>query len=48
VDKYTGIMREVGFSDIQVVDKVSAEEVVEHQPGMPRVYSARITATKPA
>lgn len=48
VEIYTGIMREVGFVNIQVVDKVEAEESAERQPGMPRVYSARITANKPA
>jgi ubiquinone/menaquinone biosynthesis C-methylase UbiE len=48
VQDYTGIMRAVGFVDIQVVDKVDTEEVLERQPGMPRVYSARITAYKPA
>jgi SAM-dependent methyltransferase len=47
VNDYTGIMREVGFTDIQVVDKVDAEEVIERQPGMPRIFSARITAYKP-
>jgi arsenite methyltransferase len=47
-DAYTGIMREVGFVDIQVVDKVDTGEIVERQPGMPRIYSARITAYKPA
>jgi arsenite methyltransferase len=45
---YTGIIREVGFVDIQVVDKVDTDEIVERQPGMPRIYSARITAYKPA
>jgi len=49
VQDYTGIMRAVGFVDIQLVDKVDTdEEVVERQPGMPRIYSARITAYKPA
>ncbi|MBE0690504.1 MAG: arsenite methyltransferase [Anaerolineae bacterium] len=47
VDLYTGIMREAGFERITVVDKVEADEIVERQPGMPRVYSARITAYKP-
>ena len=46
-EEYTGIMREVGFVDIQVVDKVDTGEIVERQPGMPRIYSARITAYKP-
>jgi ubiquinone/menaquinone biosynthesis C-methylase UbiE len=47
VNDYIGLMRSAGFEDIQVVDKVNAEEIVERQPGMPRVYSARITASKP-
>jgi SAM-dependent methyltransferase len=47
VMEYTGIMQQAGFEHIQVVDKVNAEEIVERQPGMPRVYSARITASKP-
>jgi arsenite methyltransferase len=45
--EYTAIMREAGFVDIQVVDKVDTGEIVERQPGMPRIYSARITAHKP-
>jgi arsenite methyltransferase len=47
VDAYTGIMREVGFVDIKVVNKVDASDVVTVRDGMPRVYSARITASKP-
>ncbi len=47
VSQYTGMMREVGFVDIQVVDKSDADKLVEIQPGMPRIYSARITAYKP-
>lgn len=46
-DLYTGMMREAGFSQIQVVDKADADGIVERQPGMPRIYSARITASKP-
>lgn len=46
VSTYTGYMREAGFSNIQVIDKSSAEGIVEVKPGMPRVYSARITAQK--
>lgn len=46
VTAYTGMMREAGFSNIQVIDKSSAEGIVEVQPGMPRVYSARVTAQK--
>lgn len=48
VNRYIGLMREAGFENIQVVDKVNAEEIVERKAGMPRVYSARITASKPA
>ena len=44
---YTGLMREVGFVDIQVVDKSDADAIITHKDGMPRVYSARITARKP-
>ncbi len=44
---YTGLMREAGFGDIQVIDKSDADEIIERQPGMPRIYSARITAVKP-
>jgi ubiquinone/menaquinone biosynthesis C-methylase UbiE len=47
VDRYTGMMRDAGFVDIQVVDKTAGDESVPAQPGMPRVYSARITARKP-
>jgi SAM-dependent methyltransferase len=48
VNEYTSMMHAAGFVDIQVVDKVAAEEIVERQPGMPRVFSARVTAYKPA
>lgn len=44
---YTGLMRAAGFVDIQVVDKASAEGIVSRRDGMPRIYSARITARKP-
>ena len=47
VDIYTGMMREAGFADILVVDKANAEDIVERKAGMPRIYSARITAQKP-
>jgi arsenite methyltransferase len=48
VKDYIGLMRAAGFIDIQVVDRVDTGEIVERQPGMPRIYSARITAHKPA
>jgi SAM-dependent methyltransferase len=45
VDRYTGMMREAGFADITVVDKVTDPDF-ERQPGMPRVFAARVTAYK--
>ncbi len=47
VESYTAQMRAAGFAEIAVTDKRSAEEIVPIQPGMPRVYSARVTAVKP-
>lgn len=46
VNEYTGMMAAAGFTGITVVDKTNAENIVERRPGMPRLYSARITATK--
>jgi SAM-dependent methyltransferase len=48
VAAYTGLMRQAGFANIQVADKVDAGDIVPVQPGMPRLFSARITASKPA
>ncbi len=48
VTEYTGMMRDAGFVNIEVVDKSNADGIVTVQEGMPRVYSARITANKPA
>jgi len=48
VNAYTGMMREAGFENIQIVDKVGAEDIVPRKAGMPRIFSARITAYKPA
>lgn len=47
VEEYTDMMRAAGFTNIEVVDKSDAEGIVERQAGMPRVFSARITANKP-
>ncbi len=47
VDEYTGMMRAAGFVDVRVVDKVNAEGIIERREGMPRLFSARVTATKP-
>lgn len=48
VDEYLAMMKTAGFGKITVVDKVNAESIVPRQAGMPRIYSARITAYKPA
>jgi SAM-dependent methyltransferase len=47
VEEYVGMIEAAGFQDIHVLDKVDAEGIIERQDGMPRVFSARITATKP-
>lgn len=44
---YTRLMQEAGLVDVQVLDKVDAEEVLERKAGMPRIFSARITGRKP-
>jgi arsenite methyltransferase len=46
-EEYIGMMREAGFVNIQVVDKVDTTEMAERKSGMPRVFSARIVAYKP-
>jgi SAM-dependent methyltransferase len=48
---YTALMEAAGFTDIQIVDRVEAAErgiYFAPQPGAPRIYSARITAVRPA
>jgi arsenite methyltransferase len=47
VETYTGMMREAGFVNVTVVDKVGGEATAEAQAGMPRIFSARITGHKP-
>ncbi len=47
VEEYTDFMRAAGFVEIQVVDKSDAEGIVERSEGMPRIFSARVTANKP-
>ncbi len=44
---YTGLMREAGFEDIEVPDMRNADGIIPIQPGMPPLFSARITARKP-
>ncbi|HLY25916.1 MAG TPA: hypothetical protein VKQ72_06230 [Aggregatilineales bacterium] len=46
MDVYTDLMRGAGFTDIQVADKLTAETMIEQKAGMPRLFSARITARK--
>jgi ubiquinone/menaquinone biosynthesis C-methylase UbiE len=46
-EDYIGLMKAAGFTEINVVDKEPADKVVPIQDGMPRIYSARITARKP-
>jgi arsenite methyltransferase len=45
---YMAMMREVGFAEVQVIDKTSADDLIGRQAGMPRLYSARISGVKPA
>ena len=47
-DVYMRLLREVGFEDVQIFDKVLAEEQIPLKPGAPRVFSARIVGCKPA
>lgn len=47
VQEYTDKMQSAGFTAVQVVDKADAEGIVERQPGMPRIFSARVMAVKP-
>lgn len=48
LEDYRRMLQDAGFSDVQVVDKTPAEDLVPRQPGMPRLFSARLTARKPA
>jgi len=51
VEQYIGLMREAGFVNVTVKDKVDASEkgvTVDSQADMPRIFSARIIAHKPA
>jgi len=43
---YLEMMQDAGFIEIAIVDKADAEGIIERQPGMPGIYSARITARK--
>lgn len=45
---YTRLMAEAGFTDIQVIDKTDADDLGVTRDDAPRIFSARITAYKPA
>jgi SAM-dependent methyltransferase len=47
VRDYTGMMAAAGFINIDVVNKSGTDGIIDAQPGMPTIYSARITAVKP-
>lgn len=47
VEAYTAQMSEAGFTDVQVVDKVSVDASTPQKDGIPRLFSARITGYKP-
>jgi ubiquinone/menaquinone biosynthesis C-methylase UbiE len=47
INAYTGMILEAGLVDVQVADKVDTTEGIERQPGIPRIFSARILARKP-
>lgn len=45
---YETMLAQAGFTDIQIVDKADAETIIGTRARMPRIFSARITARKPA
>lgn len=47
-DEYLALLAAAGFVEIVLLDKRDAKEIVEPQPGMPRVFSASIVAHKPS
>lgn len=47
-DVYARMLRQAGFVDVQIVDKVGAEGIIQREPGMPRMFSARIVGRKAA
>ena len=47
-DQYANLMREAGFVAVEVREKVDGEAIVARQPGMPRLFSAQIVASKPS
>ena len=47
LEDYTGLMRAAGFVAVEVAGLQDAGGIVPLQPGMPPLFSARITARKP-
>ncbi len=47
LERYLDLMRQAGFVELKVSDKVSAEEIIPRREGMPRLFSARVTGRKP-
>lgn len=47
IDLYIGMMQQAGFTDVEINDKENADNMIPRQTGMPRLFSARITAKKP-
>jgi ubiquinone/menaquinone biosynthesis C-methylase UbiE len=47
MDQYIGLMENAGFTQIEVIDKNTSDNLVHKVEGMPRLISARILAIKP-
>lgn len=47
LNRYTALLAEAGFVDVQVVEKVSLYDPPLHVAGLPRIFSARIVGRKP-
>jgi arsenite methyltransferase len=47
LERYLAIMKQSGFVELRVEEKVNAEAIIERREGMPAIYSARITGRKP-
>jgi len=46
-EDYLNLIRAAGFVEIEIADKSDAANIVPRQAGMPRLFSARVTAYKP-
>lgn len=47
VNQYIEMMRSAGLERVEVVSKADAGDIIPLRDGMPRIYSARLTAYKP-